>query len=134
MNRYEWSNWTDPEAVRRRAGGRRRYNAERRRRAEARREALAEIVGHWLLPPRGAVTALAGHFGVSPSTISRDLRLVLWGGQEYDFSGPDGELLFTVTRAYAGGPVLSITGPDGNEIRGAARHDVLRHLRQRFGR
>ena len=77
MNSYEWSYFTDGETANRRAGGRKRYNAERRRKADARREALAEVISRHPLMPlmvRGSITALAGAFGVSPSTISRDLQ------------------------------------------------------------
>ena len=72
--------------------------------------------------------ALAKYFSVDPSTISRDLRLILYGGQEYHAYGPDGEFLFSVRRAYAGGPVLSVTDADGNEIRGAERRSIVRGL------
>ena len=77
---------------------------------------------------RGLGKALAGQFGVSPSTISRDLRLILYGGPEYHSRGPDGEFRFSVRRAYAGGPVLSVTDADGNEMRGAERRSIVRGL------
>ena len=137
MKRYEWNSWTNPEAVKHRAGGRKRYNAQRRKRADARREALAEVISRNPLMPlvvRGSITALAGAFGVSPSTISRDLRYIVFGGSVCNFTS-NGELLYTVTRAYPGGPVISITDPDGYEIKGKARKRILktlpRYLRKR---
>ena len=76
---------------------------------------------------RGSITALAGAFGVSPSTISRDLRYILFGGSVYNFVS-DGELVYSVTRAYPGGPILSITDPEGYEIRGEERKKILWRL------
>ena len=104
MNQWEWSLMADPEMIKRRAGGRKRYNAERRRKADARREALAEVISRNPLMPlmvRGSITALAGAFGVSPSTISRDLQWVLFGGSVVNFVS-DGKLVYSVTRAYPG--------------------------------
>ena len=79
MNRYDWNRWIDPEAAKRRAGGRRRYNAQRRRRADARRAQIAAWLDEnlWaVMFPRGVPTALAPAFGVHPSTIWRDLQLI----------------------------------------------------------
>ena len=135
MERYEWSNWTDPEMIKRRAGGRKRYNSERRRKADTRREALAEVISRNPLMPlmvRGSITALAGAFGVSPSTISRDLQYILFGGSVYNFVS-NGELLYSVTRAYPGGPILSITDAEGYEIQGQVRKEILRRLPRYFG-
>ena len=107
----------------------------RQRRAEARREAIEE----WLCEhpaaaffPRGLPAALAPAFGVHPTTIWRDLQLILYGGRAVDcWSG--GEFLFSVTRAYPGGPVVSLTDAEGNEIRGPARRSILRWLPRYLG-
>ena len=131
MKRYEWNFWTDNGSAGRRAGGRRRYNAQRRRQVEARREALVAALGGcvWLpLIRRGAITALAQSFGVSPSTISRDLQYLMFGGKVYHFCQPGGELSFSLTREYPGGPVLSITDADDYEIQGRRRERILRNL------
>lgn len=136
MNRRDWGALTDAGTAKRRAGGRRRYNAMRRRRVEARRRAIADMLagrGLAAAVTRGLGKALAGQFGVSPSTISRDLRLILYGGKEYHSHGPDGEFQFSVRRAYAGGPVLSVTDGDGNEIRGAERRSIVRGLSRYSG-
>ena len=105
MNRYDWNRWIDAEAAKRRAGGRRRYNAQRRRRAEARRAQIAAWLDEnlWaVLFSRGLPVALAPAFGVHPSTIWRDLQLILRGGTIINFYRGD-EFLFSVTRAYPGG-------------------------------
>ncbi len=47
---------------------------------------------------------------------------------ENRFVGPDGEELLSVTRACQGGPILSVTDPDGNDVRRAARRYILRQL------
>ena len=133
MNRRDWATWADGEAVKRRAGGRRRYNVQRRRQAAERQAAIARIGWGLLFRPKGTVTALAAAFGVSPATISRDLRLVLYGGQVYNVYVGD-ELQYTVTRACAGGRVLSITDADDNEIRGQRRREIIRRLPRYFGR
>lgn len=71
-----WTAPTDPETVRRRAAGRRRYNAQRRFKAELRRgrvaHLLAEEGGRW-----GAQARVARRLGVHPSTISRDVDVLL---------------------------------------------------------
>jgi hypothetical protein len=54
---------------------------------------------------RGASLALAAAFGVHRTTAWRDLNRIMGSWMEYTFHGPDGELLFTVTCAYRGGPV-----------------------------
>lgn len=135
MKRYEWASWTDRETVKRRAGGRRRYNAERRMRAEARQAAIDRWLGEhpWAaFFPRGLPAAIAPAFGVHPSTIWRDLQQILRPPREYSFYRK-GELLFTIYRAYPGGPVLSVEDPDGNEIRGGARRNILRRLPRHLG-
>jgi hypothetical protein len=77
--------------------------------------------------------SLARAFGVHRTTIWRDLRRILIP-PAYSFHGPDGELLFTLTRACQGGPVLSVEDADGNEIRGKARRDILKSLPRYHGR
>ncbi len=67
-----------------------------------------------------------------PSTIWRDLQLILRGGTIINFYRGD-ELLFSVTRAYPSGPVLSVTDPDYNEIRGEGRKRIIRSLPRYFG-
>lgn len=135
MNRYEWKKTIGPDLARRRAGGRRRYNAKRRRRAEARRGAIS----NWLAEnptaaifSRGLPAALAPAFGVHPSTIWRDLQWLLYGGSAVNFYSGD-KHLFSITRAYPGGPVLSVTGPEGQEIRGPARRSIIRSLPRYVG-
>lgn len=131
MGGSEWRCRTDWNAVCRRASGRRRYNAMRRERAETRREAMAEAIdalgpAAWFFR-RGLAVILGAAFGVHRTTAWRDIQRILFP-PEYCFVGSDGEELFSVTRACQGGPILSITDPDGNEIRGAARRHILRQL------
>ena len=130
MNRYEWGSGTDGGTVKRRAGGRRRYNAMRRRQAEARRLAIAR----WLCQQpgagffsRGLPAALAPAFGVHPTTIWRDLQYILYGGRTVNYYR-EGEFLYSVTRVYPGGPVLSVQDEDGNEICGEVRRRIVRSL------
>ena len=108
----------------------------RRKRAETRRAAITEALQGMGSPlcflNRGLVPALAGAFGVHRTTIWRDLKCIL-GGQQYNFRGSDGELLFSVTRAYSGGPILNVTDANGNEIRGAGRRSILRQLPRYLG-
>ncbi len=135
MNRYDWNRWIDAEAAKRRAGGRRRYNAQRRRRAEARRAQITALLEKNLVAAlfcRGLPAALAPAFGVHPSTIWRDLQLILRGGRIVNFYRGD-EFLFSITRAYPGGPILSVTDQDDNEIRGEARKSIIRSLPRYFG-
>jgi hypothetical protein len=40
----------------------------------------------------------------------------------------NGQLLYTVGREWGGGPVVSVVGPDGNEIQGEARRNIIRGL------
>ena len=67
-----------------------------------------------------------------PSTIWRDLQLILRGGTIINFYRGD-EFLFSITRAYHGGPVLIVTDLDDNEIRGKTRRSIIRSLPQYFG-
>jgi len=130
MNRRGWSKRTDAETTKRRAGGRRRYNAMRRRRAETRREAIAELlIGNLTVAyfTRGLPGALAKVFGVHPTTIWRDLQLILYGGRTIDCYRGD-EFLYSVTRAYPGGPILSVEDPDGDEIRGERQKRIIKSL------
>jgi hypothetical protein len=78
---------------------------------------------------RGASLALAAAFGVHRTTAWRDLKWLIGSWTEYNFVGPDGELLFTVSCAYRGGPVVSVTDAAGYEIRGAERKRILRQCR-----
>ena len=106
----------------------------RQRRAEARREAMAQALGPmaWL-NPRGLAVVLAHAFGVSRQTAWRDLQQIFYGFREYNFIGPDGELLFTIYRAYSGGPIMGVFDPDGNEIRGDKRRNILRQVPRYHG-
>jgi len=79
---------------------------------------------------RGMAVALAAAFGVHRTTAWRDLKLIVGVWTEYNFHGPDDELLFTVSCAYRGGPVMSVTDADGYEIRGARRRYALGQMRQ----
>lgn len=74
-----WSAFTTPEIVARRAGGRRRYNALRRDLAWIRRYKVSELM------IKGVKQSdMARQLGVSPATISRDVwanyRLMCKGG------------------------------------------------------
>jgi len=66
------------EVVCRRSAGRRRYNAERKFLRNVRRaQIVCRLAGTGLLEragPRGVQALLARELGVSPATISRDLR------------------------------------------------------------
>lgn len=81
---------------------------------------------------RGFPAALALVFGVHPSMIWRDLQWLLYGSSTVNFYSGD-KLLFSVTRAYPGGPVLSVTGPEGEEIRGPVRRSIIRPLPRYVG-
>ena len=72
-------------------------------------------------------------FGVHPTTALRDLQRLRWPPQ-HDFVNHRGELLFSVTRACQGGPIESVTDPDGNEIRGAERRRIVRQMPRYFHR
>jgi len=63
-----WSDWTDPETVARRAGGRRHYNAMRRFRATFRRFEVARLLRQGLRQ-----VDIARRLGVHRSTICRDV-------------------------------------------------------------
>ena len=143
MERADWAAWERDETVKRRAGGRRRHNAERQRRAWERRQAIAEWLAEnpaWWWFPRGVPGLLAPAFGVHPSTIWRDLQVLLYPPAACRCYS-NGELLFTVYRAYPGGPVVGLEDACGNEIRGEARRRIIRALpryrprrrRQRLG-
>ena len=136
MRRPDWAALTDTSTVRRRAGGRRRYNAERRQRMEERRRAIAEAIGYRLLSAaltRGLPAQLAPVFGVSESTVWRDLQTILWPPRRENFRR-DGALLFTVIRDYAGGRILRIEDADGREIRGRRRRQVIKSVPRYVGR
>ena len=74
---------------------------------------------------RGLPRALAPAFGVHPTTIWRDLQYILYGGRTFN-CWREGEFLFSVTRAYPGGPVLSVQDEDGSEIRGPTQEEFWR--------
>lgn len=105
----------------------------RQRRAEARREAMAQALGPmaWI-HPHGLPVVLAHAFGVSRQTAWRDLQQIFYGGREYNFYG-NGELMFTITRACQGGPIVDVFDPDGNEIRGDKRRNIIRQLPRYHG-
>ncbi len=77
MRATTWSNWTTCEHAARRAGGRRHYNAHRQLLAELRRSALVDYLWASGMVPFGRGAELARHFGVSRSTICRDLERVM---------------------------------------------------------
>ena len=79
---------------------------------------------------RGITVALAAAFGVHRTTAWRDLKRIVGSRTEYTFHGPDDELLFTVSCAYRGGPVMSVTDAAGHEIRGANRRYALGQMRR----
>ena len=130
MDRRDWASWEEADTVKRRAAGRRRYNALRRQRVQERRAAIAAWFEKnpvaWLFC-RGVPVALAPTFGVHPSTIWRDLQALLYPPRQCDF-WCNGVLQYTVYRDYPGGPVVSLTDADGNEIRGQRRWAILRRL------
>lgn len=106
----------------------------RQMQAEARRAAMTNALGlnglFFALMHRGMTVALAAAFGVHRTTAWRDLKRIVGSGIEYNFHGPDGELLFTVRCAYRGGPVLSVTDAAGYEIRVANRRYALGQMRR----
>ena len=136
VKRQQWATWEKADTVKRRAGGRRRYNAERQRRVRQRRQAIAEWLSkhpaRWLYT-RGLPVALAPAFGVHPTTIWRDLQVLLYPPRACTF-WRNGELLFTVYRQYPGGPVVGLEDPDGNEIRRQERRRILHRLPRYVGR
>jgi len=71
MGKINWSAWTDPVTVAKRAGGRRHYHAIRRLRAAVRRAEVADL----LLAGRKQ-TDIAKALGVADSTISRDVKRI----------------------------------------------------------
>lgn len=126
--RWLWHSHIDPHRAYCRAGGRRRYNAERQRRADQRRVIVAGMLWQLLFRKRGLIGALARHLGVHRSTIWRDVKRLTWP-HETNYIDQQGNTLWTIQRAYRKGPILNVTDPDGNEIRGAARRDILRRLK-----
>ncbi|MEI7835565.1 MAG: hypothetical protein WCK05_04045 [Planctomycetota bacterium] len=69
----------------------------------------------------------AKKFGVSRQTMWRDLQALMFPPRQTDFVRGD-ELLYSVFREYPGGPIISVTDADGNEIRGADRQEILRRV------
>ena len=131
MNRSEWRRTTDKQTLHKRAGGRCRYNAMRRRKAEARRAKMAEMFTPLqCLLSRGLAVTCARIFGVHRSTAWRDLQQMFLPPQT-NFVDSEGHLLYTVTRAYKGGRILSIEDAEGCEIHGPRRREIVRELRCR---
>ncbi len=77
MRATTWSNWTTSDDAARRAGGRRHYNARRHLLAELRRSALVDYLLETGALPFGRGAELARRFGVSRSTMCRDLGQVM---------------------------------------------------------
>lgn len=80
MDRKTWSAATDAAEVWARAGGRRRYNKWRQFMARYRRTAVLRLAnlyepgGLW---GYGVQAHVARELGVSPSTICRDIKIIL---------------------------------------------------------
>jgi hypothetical protein len=87
MARGSWAAPTDAAEVWARAGGRRRYNRRRQDLATLRRIEVLRLARRnehgWLLA-RGFQADAARRFGVSPATISRDVKAILQGCYERD--------------------------------------------------
>jgi hypothetical protein len=76
--RVSWSEHTDWDTVCKRAAGRGHYNSVRKFRAELRRLEVARLLrARGALFDRGTQAALARQLGVSRSTISRDVAVLL---------------------------------------------------------
>lgn len=73
-----WNNEVSHDEMCRRASGRRQYNAVRQFRAELRRREIIDLtIRRGLVPfTHGMQSRLAEHFGVSRSTICRDLARI----------------------------------------------------------
>ncbi len=97
--------------------------------AEQRRLIVAEIVARnpMALVRRGLAASLARSLGVHRSTILRDIARSFYAPRMCEFRC-NGQLLYTVGREWGGGPVVSVVGPDGNEIQGEARRNIIRGL------
>jgi len=80
-----------------------------------------------MLGSRGVTVALARAFGVHRSTAWRDLQWIVGLSPSCDCY-VRGEHVYSFTRACQSGPIISVTDPDGYEIRGAARRRILRAL------
>ena len=112
----EWSDWTSDDEAYRRAGGRRAYNAWRQSMALYRRMRLMEIAARNQLnlwSRNGAQKALARALGVSPSTVSRDIKAIL---AEYRPGKPCPLCRCEVRHILRGdSPWADITGEGGEE-------------------
>src|SRR5258708_1534154 len=73
-----WSAPTDPESVRRRAGGRRRCTARRRLQALLRRVKVFKMLEDVDYLTRGVKADIARALGVHRSTIGRDVKQIFY--------------------------------------------------------
>lgn len=90
--------------------------------------------GSWtLLFPRGVPGLLAPAFGVHPSTIWRNLQVLLYPPRGYELYA-NGQLLLTVYRECPGGRVVRLDDSEGRTIRGEARRRIIRALPRYQGR
>jgi len=71
-----WSNPAATSVVIARAGGRRRYNALRRDQKLIRRREVEHLLMTWGWN-YGTQSRIARHLGVSPATVSRDVKAIL---------------------------------------------------------
>ena len=72
-----WTRVVPHDQATRRAAGRRQINAQRHREAERRRDVVVRMVGVYGLE-HGVRQRIANELGVHRSTISRDIRAVLY--------------------------------------------------------
>lgn len=88
-NVFSWSNPTDFETVRRRAGGRRKYNAVRQFQALMRQRDILELIkkNGGLGSPSSRQAALARQLGVSRSTVCRDFTKIFHSRVQCPFCG-----------------------------------------------
>ena len=108
----------------------------RRRRAEERRAVIADYLDANPVAevfPRGLPVILAQALGVHRSTAWRDLQRILYPPCRCEIYH-DGQLLCTIARECPGGPVVSVTDWDGNEIRGKAHRAILRQMPRYWGK
>lgn len=77
MRATNWGSWAHPDEAARRAGGRRHYNFQRQLRAAFRQaELIRYMTGAAIAPFDRQGAELARRFGVSRSTICRDLEAI----------------------------------------------------------
>jgi hypothetical protein len=70
-------------------------------------------------------TVLADALGVHRTTMGRDLA-ELWDDHETCVETPDGDILYTITRARRGGPIVKVYDAQGRRVRGPERRWVVR--------